>query len=154
MHTRGQWAGKPFILSPWQQFLVVNIFGWFHAEKGYRKHRTALLFVARKSGKTQLAAAIAIAMMVLDKESAGEYVFSATKKDQAKIAFDEVSRMLQRAPKEVKRRFRVNRHDVVAPYDGTCKAFRVMQTHSTGLAFSLAFWMSITHRKPLTCGTS
>jgi phage terminase large subunit-like protein len=136
-HTRGQWAGKPFHLSPWQQFLVVNIFGWFHAEKGYRKHRTALLFVARKSGKTQLAAAIAIAMMVLDKESAGEYVFSATKKDQAKIAFDEVSRMLQRAPKEVKRRFRVNRHDVVAPYDGTCKALSSDANTLDGLSLQL-----------------
>lgn len=137
VHTRGQWAGKPFILSPWQQFLVVNIFGWFHAEKGYRKHRTALLFVARKSGKTQLAAAIAIAMMVLDKEAAGEYVFSATKKDQAKIAFDEVSRMLQRAPKEVKRRFRVNRHDVVAPYDGTCKALSSDANTLDGLSLQL-----------------
>ena len=52
VHTRGEWAGKPFILSPWQQFFIVNIFGWFHKTKGYRKHRTALLFVARKSGKT------------------------------------------------------------------------------------------------------
>ena len=137
VHTRGQWAGQPFVLSPWQQFLVVNIFGWFHAEKGYRKHRTALLFVARKSGKTQLAAAIAIAMMVLDKEAAGEFVFSATKKDQAKIAFDEVSRMLQRAPKEVRRRFRVNRHDVVAPYDGSCKALSSDANTLDGLSLQL-----------------
>ena len=137
VHTRGQWAGKPFILSPWQQFFIVNIFGWFHKTKGYRKHRTALLFVARKSGKTQLAAAIAIAMMILDKEAAGEYVFSATKKDQAKIAFDEVSRMLNRAPREVKRRFRVNRHDVVAPHDGTCKALSSDANTLDGLSLQL-----------------
>ena len=137
MHTRGQWAGQPFILSPWQQFLIVNIFGWYHKEKGYRKIRTALLFVARKSGKTQLAAAIAIAMMVLDKEAAGEYVFSATKKDQAKIAFDEVSRMLKKAPQEIRRRFRVNRHDVVAPYDGTCKALSSDANTLDGLSLQL-----------------
>tara|TARA_R100000781_G_C4079964_1_gene127344 strand:+ start:604 stop:2331 length:1728 start_codon:yes stop_codon:yes gene_type:complete len=136
-HTRGEWAGKPFNLSPWQQFLVVNIFGWYHKEKGFRKYRTALLFVARKSGKTQLAAAIAIAMMVLDKEPAGEYVFSATKKDQAKIAFDEVARMLKKAPQEVRRRFRVNRHDVVAPYDGACKALSSDANTLDGLSLQL-----------------
>ena len=137
VHTRGMWAGKPMNLDPWQQFFVANIFGWFHAEKGYRKHRTALLFVARKSGKTQLAAAIAIAMMVLDKEAAGEFVFSATKKDQAKIAFDEVSRMLKRSSPEVRRRFQVNRHDVVAPYDGACKALSSDANTLDGLSLQL-----------------
>ena len=61
IHTRGAWAGKPFELSPWQQYFISQIFGWKHKEKGYRRYRTAYLFVARKSGKTQLAAAIAAA---------------------------------------------------------------------------------------------
>ena len=102
VHTRGSWSGQPFILSPWQQYFIANIFGWKHKVEGYRRYRTAYLFVARKSGKTQLAAAIAAAMMVLDKEAQGEYVFAATTRDQARIAFDELQRMTRKAPMPVK----------------------------------------------------
>lgn len=109
VHTRGSWAGKPFILSPWQQFFIANIFGWKHKEEGYRRYRTAYLFVARKSGKTQLAAAIAAAMMVLDKEPQGEYVFAATTRDQAKIAFDELQRITRKAPEKVREMFKNSR---------------------------------------------
>ena len=105
VHTRGAWAGEPFLLSPWQQFFIAAIFGWKHKTDGYRRYRTAYLFVARKSGKTQLAAAIAAAMMVLDKEAMGEYVFAATTRDQAKIAFDELQRITRKAPDAIKKRF-------------------------------------------------
>jgi len=70
-HTRGEWAGRPFILSDWQAYLVANLFGWKERGTDLRRYRTAALFVARKSGKTQLAAAIAVAMAVLDDDAAG-----------------------------------------------------------------------------------
>ncbi len=137
VHTRGKWAGKPFVLSPWQQYFVANIFGWEQKEKGYRRFRTALLFVARKSGKTQLAAGIAIAMAVLDNEAAGEYVFAASKKDQAKIAFDEVSRILRKCPKGVRNRFQTRRHEVFAPNDGIMKALSSDANTLDGLSLHL-----------------
>lgn len=137
VHTRGLWAGSPFILSPWQQYFVAQIFGWTHKEKGYRRFRTALLFVARKSGKTQLAAGIAIAMATLDKEAAGEYVFAASKKDQARIAFDEVSRILKKAPKSLRNRYQPRRHEVLGPYDGLMKALSSDANTLDGLSLHL-----------------
>ena len=134
-HTRGEWAGKPFVLSPWQQFFVANLFGWRN-EHGVRRFRTAFLYVARKSGKTQLAAAIAIAQMVLDNDSAGEYVFAATKRDQARIGFDEVRRMIDANP-VLRRRFRVRRHDIVAPRDGVCKPLSSDSNTMDGLSLNL-----------------
>ena len=48
-HTRGEWAGRPFILSDWQAYLVANLFGWKERGSNLRRYRTAALFVARKS---------------------------------------------------------------------------------------------------------
>ena len=134
-HTRGEWAGRPFVLSPWQQFFVAQLFGWRNAD-GVRRFRTAFLYVARKSGKTQLASAVAIAQMVLDDDAAGEYVFAATKRDQARIGFDEVRRMIEANP-TLRRRFRVRRHDIVAPRDGVCKPLSSDSNTMDGLSLNL-----------------
>lgn len=134
-HTRGEWAGKPFLLSPWQQFFVAQLFGWRNAD-GVRRFRTCYLYVARKSGKTQLAAAIAIAQMVLDNDAAGEYAFAATKRDQARIGFDEVRRMIEATP-ALRRRFRVRRHDILAPRDGVCKPLSSDSNTMDGLSLNL-----------------
>lgn len=135
-HTRGEWAGKPFELSPWQAYFVANLFGWKERGTDLRRYRTANLFVARKSGKTQLAAAIAVALMVLDNDAAGEFVFAATKKDQARLAFDEVRRILQANPTLLKR-FEVRRHDVRGPRDSVCKALASDSNTLDGLSLNL-----------------
>lgn len=138
VHTRGSWAGKAFELSPWQQYFISQIFGWKHKEKGYRRYRTAYLFVARKSGKTQLAAAIAAAMMVLDKEAMGEYVFAATTRDQARIAFDELQRITRKAPKAVKDRFNNSRFTCEeSKYGGVAKALASDAHTLDGLSLQL-----------------
>lgn len=135
-HTRGEWAGRPFILSDWQAYLVANLFGWRERETGLRRYRTAVLFVARKSGKTQLAAAIAVAMAVLDGDAAGEYVFAATKRDQARIGFDEVRRMIS-ANSALSRRFEVRRHDIRGPRDGVVKPLASDSNRLDGLSLNL-----------------
>jgi len=121
-HTRGKWAGEPFILSPWQGYFIAQIFGWVHMDdKDARRYRTAYVYVARKSGKSQLAAGIAMAMAALDKDGAPEYVFAATTRQQARIVFDEVSRSIRKAPEKARRLFDVRRHDIFTPRDGTMK---------------------------------
>ena len=135
-HTRGEWAGQPFELSPWQAYFLANLFGWKERGTNLRRYRTANLFVARKSGKTQLAAAIAVALMVLDNDAAGEFVFAATKKDQARLAFDEVRRMLQ-ANSTLLKRFEVRKHDVQGPRDSVCKALASDSNTLDGLSLNL-----------------
>ena len=48
-HSTGEWAGQPFDLQPWQQFVVGSVFGWKRAD-GLRRFRTAYVEVARKNG--------------------------------------------------------------------------------------------------------
>lgn len=85
-HTKGVWAGQKFILEPWQQFIIWNIFGWKLAD-GTRRFRYVYIEIARKNGKTALSAGIGLYMLFADGESRPEVYSAATVKDQAKICF-------------------------------------------------------------------
>src|SRR5687768_3117551 len=67
-HSKGEWAGQPFILSPWQQFLLWCVFGWKRESDGTRRFRTVYCEVCRKAGKTTLAAGVGLYMLVGDGE--------------------------------------------------------------------------------------
>lgn len=111
-HTIGEWNDKPFIPLPWQQFILWNLYGW-RWEDGTRRFNYAYISIARKNGKTTLMAACALAALYFDQEQAAEVYFAATKRDQARIAFDEASRMGKKYP--LSRRLKVGRHDILVP---------------------------------------
>lgn len=101
-HWKGEWAGQAIHLEPWQQFILWNIFGWKRAD-GTRRYRTAYLEVARKNGKTTLAAGIGLYLMVADGEPGAEIYTAATKRDQAKIAHEDAKQMVKKSPMLKKR---------------------------------------------------
>lgn len=50
-HSKGEWAGKPFDLLPWQwDDLVAPLFGWLRPD-GTRRFRAAYVEIAKKNGK-------------------------------------------------------------------------------------------------------
>ena len=85
-HTKGEWAGRKFLLEPWQQFIIWNLFGWKLSD-GTRRFRYAYIEIARKNGKTALSAGIGLYMLFADGEIRPEVYSAATVKDQAKICF-------------------------------------------------------------------
>lgn len=97
-HSKGVFAGKSFELLPWQQFVVANLFGWKSIETGNRRYRTAYIQVGRKNGKSTMLSGIALAMLDFDQEQGSEVYFAATKRDQARICFDEAARMVKSSP--------------------------------------------------------
>jgi len=97
-HSKGEWAGDRFILSPWESWIVIQIFGWRRADDGTRRFRTAYLEVARKNGKTTFAAGIALYFFDGDDEPGAEVYSAATKYDQARISHAEATRMVKRSP--------------------------------------------------------
>lgn len=92
-HSKGQWAGKPVILDLWQKAIIQTVFG-FVDEKGFRKYREVLIIVARKNGKSTLLSAIGLYMLFADGEGGAQVCCVASKKDQAKIIFDEAKNMV------------------------------------------------------------
>lgn len=99
-HSKGEWGkkgGLPFILEPWQTFILANLFG-FKRANGKRRFREAHIEVARKNGKTTFMSGIALYMLVADDEPGAEIYSIATTRDQSKIVFDEAVRMRNKSP--------------------------------------------------------
>lgn len=97
-HSKGAMGGKPFILELWQKALVAATFGMVHKIDGTRKYQEVMLVVARKNGKSTLAAAIGLYLQIADGEPGAEVYACATKKDQAKIIWLEAKRMVRKSP--------------------------------------------------------
>lgn len=81
-----------FKLEPFQAFIVANIFGWKNKKNNRRRFRYAYIEMARKNGKSTLAAAIAL-LFFLAEYSAEVYTI-ATKRDQAKIVFQMIKKLV------------------------------------------------------------
>lgn len=96
-HSKGQWTGKKVELDLWQKAIIQSIFG-FVDSRGFRKYREVLVIVARKNGKSTLLSAIALYMLFGDKEGGAQICCVASKKEQAKIVFNEAKNMVSQSP--------------------------------------------------------
>lgn len=98
-HSKGEWAGQVVTLEPWQQFALASSFGWqrYNGEYGewFRRFRQTYLEVARKNGKSTIAAGVALYLLDADREPGAEVFTAATKREQARIAWSEAKRMVQ-----------------------------------------------------------
>ena len=98
----GDFEGKPFVLLPWQQFVIGSLFGWMGAD-GHRRFRNAYIETAKGSGKSPLAAGVGMLGLVADNEPRAEIYSAATKKDQAMILFRDAVAMVDQSPELGKR---------------------------------------------------
>lgn len=102
-HTKDKWAQNRelIVLQPWQIFIIMVLFGWLRQtgnKKGKRRFRTAYIEVPRKNGKSLLAAAIGVYMLLADGEYGAEVYSGATSEKQAWEVFKPAKLMLQRSP--------------------------------------------------------
>lgn len=87
----------PFILEPWQAFIVGSLFGWIN-EVGLRRFRRAYVEAGKGSGKSPLAAGIGHYMLTAMGKLRAEVYSAATDKDQASILFRDAVSMWERSP--------------------------------------------------------
>lgn len=109
-HSKGEWAGRPVLLEPWQEFIVGSLFGWKGAD-GLRRFRTSYLEVARKNGKTTMAAGVGLYLLLADGEPGAEIYSAATKRDQARISHSEATRMAKASP-QIRREVRIFKDNI------------------------------------------
>ena len=93
-HTTGRHNKQPFELLPYQKWIVANIFGFYYPNTDKRVINYAYIELARKQGKTALAAAICLYMLIADGESGAEVELVANSAKQAKICFQMASNYL------------------------------------------------------------
>lgn len=101
-HTKGKWDGKPFLLLPWQEQIVRDIFGIVRPD-GKRQFRSAYIEIPKKNGKSELAAAIALYLLYGDGEASAEVYGCANDRNQASIVFDVAKRMVEKSPALLRR---------------------------------------------------
>lgn len=113
-HSKGEWAGKPVKLELFQKAYIAALFGFVSVETGLRKYRETMFMVGRKNGKSTMLAGIALYMMTADNEPGAEIYSTATKKDQARIIFDETHNMVKQSP-DITRYIRKRKTDLYFP---------------------------------------
>lgn len=98
-HIKGHWARNRslLVLEPWQIFCQATPFGWVDADTNWRRFRQVYIEVPRKNAKTTLSAPVGLYMLAPDGEQGAECVVAATKKEQAKIAFNIAKNMAEKA---------------------------------------------------------
>lgn len=97
-HIEGDLAGTPFLLQPWQKSIVGNLFGWKRLDaygREVRRYRECLLYIARGNGKTPLAAAICLAVLLLDDEPKAQIYGAAGDEEQASLLFRNAAGMVE-----------------------------------------------------------
>ena len=88
-HTKGKLAGQPFILAPFQQFTMYNVFAWKESATSKRRINTVYDKRAKKNGKSAEMAGVALYSLSFEGESEAEAYVGATKEEQAKICWNQ-----------------------------------------------------------------
>ena len=101
-HSKGKLGGRAVVLELWEKALLATVFGFVDIE-GNRKYKEAMLIVGRKNGKSLIASAVGLYLLIGDNEPGPEIVSVATKRDQAKIIWLESRRMVRKSPALLKR---------------------------------------------------
>ena len=97
-HYQGEWVDQPLILSPWQAWATCNLFAFRKGgPDGPRRFSEAVVYVARKNGKTTWGAGLSLYATFFDNEPGSQGYYIATKEDQARIPFEMAKAMLRRS---------------------------------------------------------
>lgn len=67
-------VNDPFLLEPWQKFIIYNLLSFYLTGTKIRRYKEAFIMIPRKNGKTRFAAALGFALGLLERES-GARVF-------------------------------------------------------------------------------
>lgn len=135
-HHEGFLAPQKIKLEPWQKALVSILFGIVDAD-GLRQFREAFIVIARKQGKTLLAAAISAYCAYLDGEYGGRIYYAAPKLEQANLCYDAFFQMVQKEP-ALSQLSKKRRTDIYIPSSNTTiKSIAFSAKKSDGLNISV-----------------
>lgn len=130
-HTKGQKAKsrEAFILSPYQQFTLYNVFAWKKknaAGEYVRVIKTIYEKVARKNGKTAVIAGLGLYCQAFDEEAGSEIYVGATKEAQAKVLWEQAFQYVYRCVKLRKIGFNNTAREIRWAQKGNSGVFRFL----------------------------
>lgn len=129
-NSKGKWAGQPIKLELFEKAFIQALFGFVDRDTGIRKYKKGALFIGRKNGKSTMDSGLANFMLTKDGEGGAEVYSVATKKDQAKIVWEEAKRMIKKSP-ELNKRMRCLVGGIF--YDKTDSFMKALSSDSNSL---------------------
>lgn len=136
-HGKGEWAGKPFWLLPWQEDDVIRpLFGWMRLDENgerldIRRFREGGVWVPKKNGKTPLGAGILLYCLIADGEEGAEVYSAATSREQAALIYRDATKMIKRSPK-LKARLKIVESTKIITYAKTDSRYKVLAYNPGG----------------------
>ena len=117
-------AGEPLLLRPWQKRLMASLFA--RRADGRLKHKTGLVGLARKNGKSALGSGIALHGLFMGPRG-GEVYSCAADRDQARIVFGSAKAMVEQSP-DLMERAKLYRDAIEVPSTGS--VYRVLSSEA------------------------
>lgn len=96
-NSKGKYGGQLVVLELWEKALLATVFGFVDIE-GNRKYREAVLILGKKNGKSLLASCVGLYLLTADNEPGAEVYAVASKREQAKIVWQEAVNMVKKSP--------------------------------------------------------
>ena len=148
-HVKGSLGGKQFKLAKFQKEEIIKpLFGWVD-KNGKRKYRTCYIEIPRKNGKSNLASALALYMLMADSSSelGKEVISCAASRSQANIVFSIAKQMVLNNP-ELKKRCSVYRNAITLENKGSFyKSISAESNTAHGMNISCAIFDEL-HAQP------
>lgn len=80
--------GTPFLLEPWEIFIVYNVLGFWYKGTDERRYKEAFIMLGRKNGKTSFIDSIAWAVAIIQRKSGSTVYVVANALKQALESFN------------------------------------------------------------------
>ena len=135
-HFLGKSVNKPFLLEPWQQFIIATILGFKWVETGYRVCRETYIQIARKAGKDALLAAIILYLMVAEGEASPQIVAASNSTNQSRILFEYITKFALSLDKTKKILKPYRNYLKIPANDGMCQVISSDPSKADGLNLS------------------
>ena len=80
--------GEPFLLEPWQKYIIYNLLGFYIKGTKERRYKEAFIFVPRKNGKTRFVAALSWSLALLNRKSGSKIYIVGAALEQSLQSFN------------------------------------------------------------------
>jgi phage terminase large subunit-like protein len=99
VHVEGKWPTPTLTLQPWQVWLLTTLFGWrYRDDQARRRFNDCYIEVARKNGKSVLAAIVMLYCFLEEQENGPQIKIAATTRSQTDAVFLVAKKIVSRLP--------------------------------------------------------
>ncbi len=80
--------GEPFLLEPWEKYIIYNLLGFFYKGTKIRRYKEAFIYIPRKNGKTRFVGALSWSLGILGRKSGSKIYIVGAALEQSLQSFN------------------------------------------------------------------